>query len=92
VDNAASPFPTGHDPSWGAARIDLIVSDLYARNSPIVEQLPLVLPDNPKVTRIGAYPTFDDARLGFSVGLKTASAYEVHELTDPVRIVIDVLF
>ena len=30
VSNAASPFPTGHDPSWGEARIDLVVSDLYA--------------------------------------------------------------
>ena len=92
VDNAASPFPTGHDPSWGTARIDLIVSDLYARNSPITERLPLVPPDNPKVIRIGGYPTFDDARLGFSIGLTAVSAYEVHELTDPVRIVIDVLF
>jgi hypothetical protein len=51
-----------------------------------------VPPDNPKVTRIGSYPTFDDACLGFSIGLKSVSAYEVYELTDPVRIVIDVLF
>jgi hypothetical protein len=92
VDNAAGPFPTGHDPSWGAARIDLVVSDLYAYDSSAFEALPLEPGDNPGVTRIGHYPTFDDSSLGFSIGLKAVSAYEVHELTDPVRIVIDVLW
>ncbi|MCP4537885.1 MAG: hypothetical protein GY832_12140 [Chloroflexi bacterium] len=92
VENATSPFPTGHDPSWGEARIDLVVSDLYARNSPIIEQLPLTLPGDPVVTRIGLYPTFSDAHLGFSIGLKEPAAYEVYELTDPVRIVITVLY
>lgn len=91
-DNDASPFPTGHDPSWGAARIDLVVSDLYAYDSPVFEQLPMVPQDNPRVTQIGHYPTFDDSSLGFSIGLTEASAYEVYELTDPVRIVIDVLW
>lgn len=92
VDNAASPFPTGYDHAWGTARIDLVVSDLYAYDYPLGQQLPLVPPDNPRVTRIGSYPTFDDALLGFSIGLKAVSAYEVYELTDPVRIVIDVLY
>ena len=47
---------------------------------------------NPQVTHIGLYPTFSDAHLGFSIGLKEPSAYEVYELTNPVRIVIDVLY
>lgn len=92
VDNAAEPFPTGHDPSWGVARIDLVVSDLYAYNSPVFEALPIVPTDNPRVIRIGHYPTFEDSTLGFSIGLQAVSAYEVYELTDPVRIVIDVLW
>ena len=92
VDNAADPFPTGHDPSWGAARIDLVVSDLYAYDFPLGKNLPIVLLDNPRVTRIGLYPTFSDSHLGFSIGLKEPAAYEVYELTDPVRIVIDVLY
>jgi hypothetical protein len=92
VDNAASPFPTGHDPEWGAARVDLVVSDLYARESPIIERLPLTPPDNQRVTHIGLYPTFSDSELGFSIGLKAPAAYEVFELTNPVRIVIDVLY
>jgi hypothetical protein len=92
VDNALDPFPTGHDPSWGTARIDLVVSDLYAYDFPLGERLPLIPSDNPRVTRIGLYPTFSDAHLGFSIGLKVPSAYKVYELTNPVRIVIDVLF
>jgi hypothetical protein len=92
VDNAAEPFPTGHDLSWGTARIDLVVSDLYAYDFPLGKHLPIVLPDNPRVTRIGLYPTFSDAHLGFSIGLKEPAAYEVYELKDPVRIVIDVLY
>ena len=75
-----------------SARIDLVVSDLYAYDFPIAEHLPLIPPDNPWVTRIGLYPTFSDAHLGFSIGLKAPSAYKVYELTGPVRIVIDVLF
>ncbi len=92
VDNAADPSPTGHDPAWGAARIDLVVSDVYAYDFPLGQHLPLVPPDNPVVTRIGLYPTYSDAHLGFSIGLKSPAAYEVYELTNPVRIVIDVLY
>jgi hypothetical protein len=91
VDNAADPFPLGHDPSWGAARIDLVMSDVYAYDLPLSQRLPFIPPDNPVVTRIGLYPTFSDAHLGFSIGLKKPSPYEVYELTNPVRIVIDVL-
>ncbi len=92
VDNFASPFPTGHDPSWGVARIDLLVSDLYGYDSPVWEELPIVLPDNPRVTRIGQYPTFEDSILGFSIGLTSVATFELHEMTDPVRLVIDVLW
>jgi hypothetical protein len=92
VDNAADPFPTGHDASWGAARIDLVVSDLYAYDFPLGNRLPIVPPDNPRVTRIGLYPTYSDSQLGFSIGLKAPSAYKVYELTNPVRIVIDVFY
>lgn len=91
VDNAVSPFPTGHDPSWGVARIDLVVSDLYAFDFPLNQRLPITPPENPCVTRIGLYPTFSDSHLGFSIGLKRPLAYQVYELRDPVRIAIDVL-
>lgn len=90
VDNVANPFPQGHDPSWGAARIDLVMSDVYAYDFPLSQRLPFIPPDNPQVTRIGLYPTFSDAHLGFSIGLKEPSPYKVYELKNPVRIVIDV--
>lgn len=91
VDNDAHPFPTGHDPSWGAARIDLVISDLYPYGFPMRERLPVIPGDGP-VTRVGPYPTFSDSHLGFSIGLRTPTAYEVHELTSPVRVVIDVVY
>jgi hypothetical protein len=65
---------------------------LYAIGSPVFQELPVVLPDNPAVTRIGQYPTFEDSILGLSVGLKAVTPYEVLELTDPVRLVLDVLW
>jgi hypothetical protein len=92
VDNIASPFPTGHDPTWGVARIDLLVSDLYAYDPSLLEVLPIVPPDNPRVTRIGQYPTFEDSVLGFSIGLKSVATFQLREMTDPVRLVIDVLW
>ena len=92
VDNAATPFPTGYDPAWGAARIDLWVSDLYAYDFPLGDVLPVILPGNPAAARLGLYPLFDDSLLGFSIGLHSPMQYEVYELTDPVRIVIDVLY
>jgi hypothetical protein len=92
VDNEAVPFPTGHDPSWGAARIDVIVSDLYLYDFAVGERLPITGPQNPVVTRIGLYPTESDAHVGFSIGLSKPASYEVYYLTEPVRIVIDVLY
>jgi hypothetical protein len=92
VDNSASPFPTGHDPAWGVARIDIQVSDLYAYGSSVFAELPLVLSGNPAVTRIGQYPTFEDSILGFSIGLKAVATYQVVELTEPVRIVLEVFW
>lgn len=93
VDNAASPFPLDpDDPAWGVARIDLIVSDLYGYDFPFSEVLPIIPPADSPVTRIALYPTFSDSHLGFSIGLRAPAAYQVGELTDPVRIVIDVLY
>jgi hypothetical protein len=92
VDNAAVPFPTGHDPTWGAARIDLVISDLYLFDFPVSERLPIAAPENPVVTRVDRYPTESDAHVGFSIGLREPAAYEAYYLTEPVRIVIDVLY
>jgi hypothetical protein len=92
VDNAAVPFPSGSDPGWGAARIDLIVSDLYLFAFPAGERLPIAAPENPIVTRVDRYPTESDAHIGFSIGLREPAAYEVYYLTEPVRIVVDVLY
>jgi hypothetical protein len=93
VDNTQSPFPSRgslYDPSWGAARIDIMLSDVYAYDVPLGELLPTSLADSPLVTKVGLHPTFDDAVLGFSIGLARPAAYEVFTLTDPVRIVVDV--
>ena len=89
VDNAQAPFPTGHDPSWGAARIDIVISDLYLYDFP-VDQLPIVAPTNPVVTRVGRLPVESDAHTGFSIGLTSPAPYEVYYFTEPVRIIIDV--
>jgi hypothetical protein len=92
VDNTAVPFPTGPDPAWGAARIDLVISDLYLFDFPVSERLPIPVPENPVVTRVDRYPTESDAHVGISIGLRTPAAYEAYYLTEPVRIVIDVLY
>jgi hypothetical protein len=92
VDNAADPFPSGHDPAWGVARIDLIISDLYLFDFPVNERLPIAAPENPVVTRVDRYPTESDAHIGFSIGLREPAAYEAYYLTEPVRVVIDVLY
>jgi len=91
VDSATTPFPGEDAELWGAARIDLLVSDLYGYTSTVLQKLPFVLENHPLVTRIGLYPTYEDSILGFSLGLTSACAFEVTELTDPARIVIDVL-
>lgn len=92
VDNAVVPFPSGPDASWGAARIDLVISDLYAYDAVVTTKFPLIPGDNPSVIKIGQYPTYDDARMGISIGLKQPSAYKIYELTSPVRIVIDIQY
>lgn len=98
-----APDEEAYDLSWGEARIDITISDLYAYDYPLSEKLPLIPPDNPMVTKIGLYPTYDDALLGFSIGLKRAAPYEISteelralyqvsgELESTARIVIEVL-
>jgi hypothetical protein len=92
LDNEANPLPAGHDPSWGAARIDVFITDLYAYGYPLEAELPIEVLESPLVTRVGSYPTYDDALLGFSIGLREPAAYEVFELSGPVRIVVDVVY
>ncbi|MFQ5855349.1 MAG: hypothetical protein ACE5LU_06890 [Anaerolineae bacterium] len=94
VDNTKTAFPRRGsllDPSWGAARIDVMISDCYAYGMPLNDLLPITLPGNSIVTKVGLHPTFDDALLGFSIGLSQPAGYEIYALTDPVRIVIDVI-
>ncbi len=94
VDNTKTAFPRRGsllDPSWGAARIDVMVSDCYAYGVPLNDMLPITMSNSQLVTKVGVHPTFDDALLGFSIGLSKPAAYEVFTLTDPVRIVIDVI-
>ncbi len=91
TDEATEPFPGERDPVWGSVRIDLVVSDLYAYDYPLGDRLPIEVEDDPVVTAVTTYPLFDDALLGFSIWLDTPAAFEVHELTDPVRLVVDVL-
>lgn len=94
VDNLRTPFPRRGalmDPTWGEARIDIMISDCSAMGLALDDMLPITLPETAIITRIGLHPTFDDAVLGFSIGLEKPAAYEVFTLTDPVRIVIDVI-
>ncbi|MEA3308915.1 MAG: hypothetical protein U9Q70_05330 [Chloroflexota bacterium] len=92
VDNAAQPFPGGADPGWGVARIDVVFSAVYADDYPLASSLPVELGEDPVVMRLGSYPTEDAALLGFSIGLAQPVRYEIYELSDPVRLVIDVLY
>ncbi len=92
VDNAAQTFPGGADQGWGVARIDVVFSAVYAGDYPLASFLPVELGEDPVVTRLGSYPTDDAALLGFSIGLAQPARYEIYELTDPVRLVIDVLY
>ena len=85
----SQPDRSQYDPSWGEARIDLLVSDLYGYEYDWSE-LPLACPDSPVVIKVGHYPTYDDAILGFSIGLKQAAPYQVLTLEDPVRLVVEV--
>ena len=92
VDNKASPHPTASNEPWGTVRVDLIFFDVYARSFPLREQFPLTdLSEALPVVRVDQYPTFDDASLGFSVGLRQRLPIEVYEFTTPARLVIDIL-
>ncbi len=94
VDNTTSPFPWRGaliDSSWGAARIDVMISDTYAYDIPLADLLPITMPGDSTVTKVGVHPTFDDALLGFSIGLSEPAPYEVFTLTNPTRIVVDVI-
>ena len=95
VDNATSGFPKGSDsidPSWGQARIDVMISDCYAYDLALNDILPINGAGNPLVTKVDLHPTFDDATLGFSIGLREPAVYKVFTLTDPVRLVIDIFY
>lgn len=72
-------------------RIDVVISDLYAYDYPLGEVLPIELPDNPLATRVDRLTTADDARLGFSIVLTAPHSFRVYELTDPVRLVVEVV-
>ena len=92
VDNAAHPLPGGADPSWGQARLELVFSAVYVDDYPLTSTLPLEVEESSLVTRLDTYPTADDALLGFAIGLVEPAQYEVYELTDPVRLVIDIFY
>lgn len=74
-----------------APRIDIVISDLYAYDFPLGEVLPTELPENTHVIRIDRLIIADDARLGFSIVLTAPHSFRVYELTDPVRLVIEVV-
>jgi hypothetical protein len=91
VDNAAAP-PTGGDVTGlGVARIDLLLNGVQPA-ADLGAKLPIEFEENPVVTRMVRYPTADETRLGFSIGLLQPVKFEVYELSAPVRIVLDVLY
>lgn len=92
TDEDSDPFPGERDPAWGTVRIDLVVSDLYGYDYPDWDQLPIEVEDDPLVTAITRLPIFDDALLGFSIWLESPAPFEVHELTEPVRLAVDVFY
>lgn len=92
VLNAEKPPPGGPVPTLGQARIDVILSDVSARGFPLRDRLARMPGDNPLVTKIDLLRLEDDSLLGFAIGLKRPAVYEIYTLTDPVRIVVDVLY
>ncbi len=92
ADEETDPFPLERDPAWGSTRIDIVVSDLYAWDIPLGDQLPIEVEDSPLVNAITLFPTFDDALLGFSIWLESPVFFEAHELAEPVCLVVDVLY
>jgi hypothetical protein len=92
TDQSMEPFPGTPEPTWGRLRIDVVLSDVYAYEYPLADRLPIELQHNPIITAVSQLPTYDDARLGFSIWLKRPARFEVHELTGTGRIVVDVLY
>ena len=92
TDEETDPFPLERDPVWGTVRIDIVVSDLYAWDIPLGDQLPAEVEDSPLINAITLFPTFDDALLGFSIWLESPAFFEVYELAEPVRLVVDVVY
>lgn len=70
-------------------RLEVVLIDVYAYDYPLNEVLPIE-PDDGVLERIESLPTFDDASLGFAIVLSTPTDYEAFELTEPVRIVLDI--
>jgi hypothetical protein len=91
VDNAAAPPTTGDVTGLGVARIDLLLNGVQSA-AELDAKVPIEFEENPGVTRMVRYPTADETRLGFSIGLLQPVKFEVYELSAPVRIVLDVLY
>ncbi len=91
VDNAAAPPTTGDVTGLGVARVDLLLNGVQAAVE-LDATLPSEFEENPVATRLVHYPTADETRLGFSIGLLQPAQFEVYELSGPVRIVLDVLY
>ena len=92
TDEDTEPFPVDRDPAWGTVRIDLVVSDLYAWDYPLGEELPVEVAESPLVNAITLFPTFDDALLGFSIWLESPARFRIQELSDPVRLSVEVIY
>lgn len=71
------------------SRLEVVLIDVYAYEYPLNDVLPIE-PADGTVTRIEGLSTFDDASLGFAIELTAPADYEAFELTEPVRIVLDV--
>ena len=88
VERSTTSTPPGADLS-GAAYLDLVLHDVYAR---VLEtQLPLAVLNSPPVTRVAILPFDDDAMLRLGIGLERPARFEIIELGSPSRLVIDIL-
>lgn len=91
VDNIAAPTASGETADLGVARIDILLNNVKPTQT-LQANLPIDFEENPVATKLIRYPTADERRLGFSVGLSQPARFEVHELSGPVRVVLDVFF
>lgn len=73
----------------GGIRLEVVLIDVYAYDYPLNEVLPIE-PADGALARIERLATFDDASLGFAIDLTAPADYEAFELTEPVRIVLDI--